>query len=419
MKDTVQRSSFLTWLVDPLQPTRDVAERAFRFTADRRAWLVPLALGIALLVLSAIGYVANPAQFYFSYLTGWTFCLTIAVGALFFIFFQHLTRAEWSVVVRRIPEVLTWAFPLLAVLGIPLLFGMHDLYHWTHAELYDPSSPEYDPVLAGKQAYLNTPFWIGRMVAYFAIWTFIAYKLYSLSVRQDVDPDTDIPARQRTVSAWGLPLSAVTTAFASYDILMSLDPHWFSSIWAIYFFAGSFLAVICTITIMSITLQRGGMLRNVVTKEHYQDLGKFMFGFVVFWAYIGFSQYMLIWYGGIPEETVFYRHRLEHGWGYHSAALVLGHFVIPFLLLLPRFVKRSIPLMSFWSISLLVMHWFDLHWIVAPVLHEHGGFHWLDLTCWLGLFSLVLGVVIYRLSRHALVPQNDPRLAPSLRFENA
>ncbi len=419
MKDTVQRSSLLTWFVDPLQPTRDAAERVFRFTADRRAWLVPLAIGAALLVLSAIGFVVDAQQFYFSYLIGWAYCLTIAVGALFFVFFQHLTRAEWSVVVRRIPEALTWLFPLLAVLGIPLLFGLHDLYHWTHEELYDPQSSAYDEILAGKRGYLNTPFWIARVVAYFAVWTLVSYKLYTLSVRQDVDPQTDIPARQRKVSAWGLPLSAVATAFASYDILMSLDPHWFSTIWGVYFFAGSFLAAVCTITILSITLQRGGMLQGAVTKEQYHDLGKFTFGFVVFWAYIAFSQYMLIWYGNIPEETIFYRHRLEHGWGYHSAALLLGHFVIPFLLMLPRFVKRSIPLMSFWSIWLLVMHAFDLHWIVAPVLHEHGGFHWLDLACWLGLFSLALGVVVYRLSRHALVPQNDPRLGASLRFENA
>lgn len=419
MKDTVQRSSLLTWLVDPLQSTKDAAKRAFRFTADRRAWLVPLGIGIAFLVMSAVGYAANPTQFYFSYLIGWSFCLSIAVGSLFFLFFQHLTRAEWSVVVRRIPEALTWAFPLLAVLGIPLLFGMHDLYHWTHEELYDPASPAYDEILAGKRAYLNTPFWIARMVAYFVIWTLITYRLYTLSVRQDVDPETDIPARQRTVSAWGLPLAAVATAFASYDLLMSLDPHWFSSIWGIYFFAGSFLAAVCSITVLSAALQRGGMLEGIVTKEQYHDLGKFTFGFVVFWAYIGFSQYMLIWYGNIPEETVFFRHRFEHGWEYYSAALLLGHFVIPFLLMLPRFVKRSVPLLSFWSIWLLVMHGFDLHWIVTPVLHEESGFHWLDLTCWLGLLGLVFGVAVYRLSRHALVPQNDPRLGASLRFENA
>jgi hypothetical protein len=419
MKDSAQRSAPLTWLVDPLEATRDSAQRAFQFTADRRAWLAPLGIGVALLVMSAVGYAANPEQFYFSYLIGWTFCLSLAVGGLFFLFFQHLTRAEWSVVVRRIPEALVWTFPMLFVLGIPIVFGMHDLYHWTHEELYIEGTPEYDEILAGKRAYLNTPFWLVRMVFYFGAWSLVSYKLYTLSVRQDVNPETDIPAKQRKVSAWGLPLTAVATAFASYDLLMSTYPHWFSTIFGIYFFSGSFLGAVCLISIISMSMQRGGMLKNVVTKEHYHDLGKFTFGFVVFWAYIAFSQYMLIWYGGIPEETVWYKYRLEYGWGYHSAALLLGHFIIPFVLMLPRFVKRSRPILAFWSVWLLIMHWFDLHWIVAPVLHQYGGFHWLDLACWLGLFGLIIGVVTYRLSRHALVPQNDPRLAASLHFENA
>jgi hypothetical protein len=419
MKDSVQRSALLTWLADPLEATRDSARRVFQFTADRRAWLAPMGIGIALLVISAIGWAANPEQFYFSYLIGWTFCLSLAVGGLFFLFFQHLTRAEWSVVVRRIPEALVWAFPMLFILGIPIAFGMHDLYHWTHEELYIEGTPEYDAILAGKRAYLNTPFWIGRIVFYFAAWTLISYKLYTLSVRQDVNPETDIPAKQRKVSAWGLPLAAVTTAFASYDLLMSTYPHWFSTIFSIYFFSGSFLGAVCLISVTSMLMQRGGMLKNVVTKEHYHDLGKFTFGFVVFWAYIAFSQYMLIWYAGIPEETVWYKYRLEYGWGYHSAALLLGHFIIPFVLMLPRFVKRSRPILAFWSVWLLIMHWFDMHWIVAPVLHQYGGFHWLDFACWLGLFSLTLGFVMFRLSRHALVPQNDPRLAASLRFQNA
>lgn len=419
MKDTVQRSSILTWFLDPLQATRETARKAYRFTGDSRAWLAPLAIGVALLVISAIGFIQDPEQFYFSYFIGWAFCLTLSLGALFFMFFQHLTKAQWSVVVRRIAESLLWGFPLLFVLGIPILFGMHDLYHWTHEALYDPSGPQYDPVLAGKRPYLNTPFWLVRMAIYFVAWTYISYRLYTLSVKQDVDPDVDIPAQQRKVCAWGLPVTAVTAAFASYDLLMSLDPHWFSTIFGVYIFAGAMVSVHAMITIIVVTFQRsGGMLDGVITREHYQDLGKYMFGFIVFWAYIAFSQYMLIWYGGLPEETVWYRHRLEHGWGYFSAALLLGRFIIPFILLLPRFVKRALPFMAFMSIAMLVMHWFDIYWISMPVLHERASFHWLDFTCWLGLFSLYVGVLLYRLGRHSLVPQNDPYLGKSLRFEN-
>ncbi|QXD15962.1 hypothetical protein GQ464_003155 [Rhodocaloribacter litoris] len=419
MAKTVRRSSPLTWLADPLQPT-EATGAAFRFTGDMRWWLVPVLIGAALLVVSLVGWAVDPRQFYFSYLVGWVFCVSLALGALYFVVIQHLTKARWSVVVRRIPEALTWAFPILALLAIPILIGMHDLFHWTHHELIDPESPAYDPVLAGKAPYLNVPFFIGRLVFYFAVWTLVAYRLYTRSIRQDVTGDPEIPALQRKTSAWGLALMAVTTAFASYDLLMSLDPHWFSTIFGVYFFGGAFLAAFAFITLSAILLQRGGMLGRTVTAEHYHDLGKFMFGFTVFWAYIAFSQYMLIWYGNLPEETVWYRHRLEHGWEAHSAVLLFGHFVIPFWALISRTAKRIPALMAFMSVWVLVLHWFDYHWIAMPVLHpEQAGFHWLDFTCWLGLFALTFGLCFYRLSRHSLVPERDPYLARSIEFVNA
>ncbi len=419
MPDSINRSSFLKWLVDPVQPTSDVAKRAYRFVGDRRAWLVPMALGIALLTISLLGLWESPDDFFFAYLVGWSFLLTTALGGLFFLVFNHLTRANWSVVVNRINEALVWAFPLLFLLGLPLLFGMHDLYHWTHAELYDPSSPQYDEILAGKRAYLNTPFWSVRMVVYFAVWTVISYRLYTLSLRQDVDADPEIPVALRSTSAWGLPLLAVTTAFASYDILMSTDPHWFSTIFGIYFFSGGILGAVATITLVSLLLRRtGGVLEGVITPEHDHDLGKYLFGFVVFWAYIAFSQYMLYWYGGIPEETVWFQHRLQGGWAWHSAALVIFHFLLPFLILLPQATKRAGTVMAVLSVWLLGMHWFDLHWVVLPVLREGGGFHWLDFTCWLGLTGIFAGGLMYRLGRHPLVPQNHPSLRDSLQFEN-
>ncbi|PQJ35721.1 hypothetical protein BSZ35_14960 [Salinibacter sp. 10B] len=420
MADSVSSNTSLSWLIDPLESTRDAAEGAYQFAGDRRAWLVPLILGFALITISAMGGWQNPDDFFFAYLAGWSFLLTTALGGLLFLIFHHLTRASWSVVVNRINETLVWAFPLLFVLGLPLLFGMHDLYHWTHPELYDPSSSHYDEILAGKRAYLNFPFWCARMVVYFLAWTIVSYRLYTFSVRQDVDPDPSIPAKLRSTSAWGLPLTAVTLAFASYDILMSLDPHWFSTIFGVYFFSGGILSAVAVITLVALLLQNlGGQLQNTITREHYQDLGKYMFGFVVFWAYIAFSQYMLYWYGGIPEETVWFQHRLQNGWGWHSAFLLGFHFVVPFLVLLPRAPKRSHMILSFMSVWVLVMHWFDMHWVVLPVLRESGGFHWLDITCWLGLAGIFGGILMYRLSRHPLVPQNHPFLSESLHFENA
>lgn len=427
MASTLKRSSLHHWLLDTWEPTSDYAKAEFRYSGGRLAYLVPMLVGAALLAVSITmglqeGFLE---QFYFSYLVGWTFCLSLSIGGLFVVLIKHLTKASWVVVLRRIPEALAASFPLLAVLAIPILVGLFDTHygpyhHWTASGIADPTDAYFDEILAGKVAYLNIPFFLIRVVLYFVIWTVISTKLYALSLRQDVSDDPDIPAKQRRTSAWGLPLLGLTTAFASYDFLMSLDPHWFSTIFGVYFFGGAFMSAFCLMALTAIGLQRGGMLRGMVTREHYHDLGKLMFGFVVFWAYIAYSQYMLYWYGGIPEETVWYRHRLEHGWQTHSAVLLVMHFVLPFVLLLPRFVKRSMTLLGIMAVWLLVMQWFDHHWLAMPVLHqEHATIHWLDITCWLGLCGVFLGAYAWRLSRHPLVPQQDPRLGNSLAFENA
>ncbi len=449
MASSLEHSGFFEGLIDPFRPTRANAGRHYRFAASDLTWGVPLGIGLFMLVVAAVGWVVDPARFYFAYLIGWAFCLTITLGSLFFVLAHHITKAHWGVVIRRVPESLTWAFPLLAVLSIPILLGMHDLYHWTHHELYVVGGPEYDALLAGKRAYLNTPFWITRLALYFFVWTYMSYRLYKLSLAQDLSADEDIPDAQRKVAAWGIPVFAVTTAFASYDILMSVDPHWFSTIFGVYIFSGAFWSANAMIILIVAALQRRGQaFERVVTTEHFHDLGKWLFAFTVFWAYIAFSQYMLIWYANIPEETFWYRHRLEGGWGWHSAALLIAHFILPFILLLPRASKRILPVLAFMAVWALVMQWFDLNWLVMPayqpgahaaeaaahvmengafypgampeeVGYGHAGFHWVDFACWFGLFGVYLAAALYRLSRHSVVPRNDPRLNMSLNFHNA
>ncbi len=407
----VETSGFPALLFDPLEPTAAHAERAFQYHPDPRVWLVPLVVGLFGLALSLVGWLVDPEAFYFAYLTAWVFCVTIALGSLFFVMIQHLTRSHWSVVFRRMPEALVWSFPLLALLALPIFLGMHSLYHWTHHDV--------DALILEKRPYLNVPFFIARAALYFAVWTTLAHKLYTLSVRQDADPNPDTGARLRTASAWGIPAFAVTTAFFSYDFVMSTDPHWFSTMFGVYIFAGAFWASIAFTILTCLLLQRGGALPRVIRTDHYQDLGKWLFAFTVFWAYIAYSQYMLIWYGNIPEETIWYRHRLEGGWGYHSAALLALHFILPFLILLPRAAKRAPALLAVMSVWALVMQWFDLHWLIMPVrAGSHGGFHWVDFACWLGLFGVFVSVYLLRLRRHSLVPVNDPLLARSMRFEN-
>ena len=208
---------------------------------------------------------------------------------------------------------------------------------------------------------------------------------------------------------------------ATVDWMMSLDPHWYSTIFGVYYFSGSVVGILALLLVLLVHLQSKGSLVRSVTGEHYHDLGKLLFGFTAFWAYIAFSQFMLIWYGNIPEETVWYAHRWEHGWQYLSIALVIGHFVVPFFFMLPRGIKRSRPLILIASYWMLFMHYLDLYWLIMPSFRPEQGLHphLLDVTTLIavgGVFAGVLGVLMRRSS---LVPVRDPRLAESLAFENA
>ena len=418
----MQGSSLWMKLIDPLAPTR--SER-YPFIGTSRGYVIALLVGVATTGVSIFVGMSDLflEQFYFSYLIAWVFCLSIALGCMFIVLIKHLVRAEWIVVLRRIPEAASVSFPLLAILSIPILMSLFDAHgpyhHWTAEGIDDPASSHYDEILAGKVAYLNVPFFLIRIGLYFVAWTFVSSRLWRLSVLQDVTGDPAISVRLRYLSAWGLPVCAITTAFAGFDLLMTLDPHWFSTIFGVYFFSGAFLSAFCFTTLSAAGLQRIGMLRNVVTAEHYHDLGKLMFGFVVFWAYIAFSQYMLIWYGGIPEETAWFKYRLQNGWEVHSGILLFGHFIVPFLVLLPRAVKRFSAPLSIIAVWLLGMQWFDLHWQAMPVLHkDYAQLHWLDLSCWIGLLCIFSGAFLWRLSRHAVVCEGDPQLDKSLHFQN-
>ena len=444
--------------LDPVDAEGDRVPARFRFTGDSRWLTVPFGAGVLFLAIGLAFGLAHLSEFFFAYLIGWTFCVSISIGALFFVMIQHITKARWSVTVRRIAEVLAASFPLLALAGIPVLLGMHDLYHWTHHELYEPG-PYYDAIVAGKRAYLNVPFFIIRYVLYFGVFTLVGTKLYTLSVRNDRQPDPENTIKMRWWSALGIPLSAVATAFASYDWLMSTDPHWFSTMFGVYFFAGGWLGALCLITFIALLLKKVGMA-DEITVEHTQDLGKFMMAFVIFWTYVAFSQYMLYWYANLPEETVWFHKRFAGGWETVSWALLIFNFVLPLLILLPRATKRIAPALATMAVWLLVMHWVDLWWIAMPSMHvaaeaghaalmSGGGellaslapdpsaaevaaeattgmavhvappnLPFMEMAVWLGLFGLYLGAAFARMGRHAITPYGDPYFADSLRFEN-
>lgn len=354
------------------------------------------------------------SQLWHSWLVGALFALSIALGGLFFVLVQHATQAGWSVVVRRLAENAMSALPWLALLFVPLIFGLGELFPWTHE-----SAVARDQLLAHKRPYLNVTFFLIRTLGYFAVWSTLAGWFGRASRLQDSTGDHELTRRMRRASPLGLLLFGVTVTFFAFDWLMSLDPHWYSTIFGLYFFAGSFMAFLAVLALAMIALKRSGVLVDVLSDEHQHDVGKLLFAFVAFWAYMAFSQYLLIWYANLPEETVFFAQRSVGTWRNLSTLLAVGHFVIPFFFLLPRSLKRNGKAMAAAAIWLLVMHLLDLYWLVMPNLHPHGvtpGL--LDFAAPIGCCGLFLAAFGFALRRQALIPLRDPRLPESLTFEN-
>ena len=383
----------------------------------------PVAWGLAVLGLSGLaasfwlGYRSpeGPSHVLHSYLLSLSFFLSIALGALFFVILQHATRAGWSVVLRRLAEIIAANIPLLALLAIPVAVGLHHLYRWA-----DPAAVAGDHLLQAKSPYLNPRFFVARLVVYFLLWSALSLYYLRTSLKQDESGDTTLTLRMQRVGAPALFFYGITVTFAAFDLLMSLDPHWFSTVYGVYFFAGGVVGFFALLPIMIYLLQRSGHAAHTITIEHYHDMGKLLFAFVVFWAYIAFSQYMLIWYGNMPEETGWYLDRQTGGWTWTSLALLFGHFVIPFLALLSRFPKRRKGLLVGIALWALIMHWVDLYWLVMPGGGGHAVLPGLaDLACTVGIGGVLAAATVFRMRRRALIPVRDPRLEESLRFENA
>jgi hypothetical protein len=377
-----------------------------------------LATGVIMLVASvALAFLAPGGmdRMLHSYLVAFAFFLSISLGALFFVVLQHLVRAGWSVVVRRVAEALAMNLPLLALFAVPILLGVRGLYEWA-----DPRAVAGDALLQGKQPYLNVPFFAARLAVYFAVWSFLARYFWARSTTQDRTGDMRLSLQMERTSAIGMVLFALTANYAAVDLLMSLDPHWSSTIFGVYFFSGGVVGFFALLSMLAALLQRSGRLGGAVTDEHYHDLGKLVFAFTVFWAYIAFSQYMLIWYANIPEETEWYLRRQTGQWTGVSLLLLFGHFVLPLVYLLPRFVKRRPKLFGPIAAWVLLMHYVDIYWIVMPQISPgRVPLHLLDLTCPLGIGGIMLAATAHRLRQRSLVPLRDPRLAESLAFENA
>ncbi|MCH2178599.1 MAG: quinol:cytochrome C oxidoreductase [Mariniblastus sp.] len=421
---------------------------------DNYVRLIPISLIVAAAGIgSALLLSLDMQRFSYAYLTSFCTLMSICLGGLFFVIIMNLTRAGWSVTLRRIAEIIAMCtlpmFFLYLPILVPVLTGSDAVYVWnaegwsihgTEAEkqaaLAEADYPP--PIEALKALYLNRYFFGIRMVAYFLAWGGMAWFFLSNSLKQDKTGDKSLSVKMQKNSTWMLILFAATLVFASFDFEMSLAPFWFSTMWPVYFFSGSMLSALATITLICLLLQRTGRVTDEITVEHYHDMGKLMFAFVVFWGYIAFSQFLLIWYANIPEETFWYAWRINPasdgsttGWQWVSLLLLFGHLLIPLLALMARTVRRSKNFLFFATIYLLIMHWVDHFWIVMPQYTEITTAHTgpaaglalsfnplVDIPCVIGMAGVFVALFCLIARDRPLVPLKDPRLGEALAHHN-
>ena len=370
-------------------------------------------VGLAATFALGAGQGDGMKHFAFAYLLNYAFFLSISLGALIFIPIMYVTRASWNVVIRRLAEVTAAVMPLMALLAIPVIIFAGKVYGWT-----DPAIAA-SHAMSHKAGYLNQTAFITRWVIYFAIWSGYAFFFWRNSVNQDKSGDLKLTRRLENFSGFALMACALSIAAAAFDLLMSVDPLWFSTMFGVYYWAGGFVSFFAVLTLMTLGLQSTGRLEKIVSPEHFHDFGKAMFAFTFFWGYIAFSQFMLYWYANIPEETSWYLVRTRHGWDYIAYATLFATFALPFLGLVSRFTKRSRKLLAFWACWIIAAQWLNLYWVVIPEFSETLTFHPMYVTGFLGIGGLWLAGIARLASGNSLVPTGDPRLEDSLRFENA
>ena len=370
-----------------------------------RVRLPALVVGVAGLAACAAGAFLEPAVFFQSYLFAFIFWLGIALGSLAIVMLYHLVGGAWGFPVRRPLEAAAMTLPLLALLFVPLLFGLPYLYEWVR-----PDAVAADALLRHKQPYLNVPFFVGRAALYFALWIGAAYLLSRWSLRQDHDDDPRLAKRMRDLSRFGLVFYMLTVTFASIDWVMSIEPRWYSTIYGLIYVAGQGLAGFSIAIISAALLSRRGPLAEVVTQDTFGDLGGLLMTFVMFWAYVALSQFLLIWSGNLPEEVVWYDHRNHGGWQWLILLVVLFQFAGPFLLLLARSFRRTDWSLAILAGAILLVHLADLFWLVVPPFRPSGiSIHWLDVAAPLGIGGVWVAGYAWLLARRPLLARHDPR----------
>ena len=364
------------------------------------------------LILVFLAYFSDPTRSAFNNILLLMFVTSIGLGSLFLVALEYIGGAVWSTPFRRVAEVLASTLLIVPILAIPIYFNLHDVYHWTHLEVV-----AVDEILSHKSPYLNESFFTARIIGYFVIWILFYFIITKNSEKQDKTKDQSLTKKNIRNSAIFIPFFAITITFASIDWMMSLEPHWFSTIFGVYYFAGTFLAALAIITFLVVYLNEKGVFGNGVVSDHYYSLGALLYGFINFWAYIAFSQFMLIWYANLPEETFWFLNRWEGSWLVYSIIFVLIHFLIPFFALVSQPSKTNASRLKFMSIWLLVAHFMDLYFLVMPTFTPDGiVLGWIELGFFLLAFGIVFLVFSIKSKSVNMLPIGDPKLKRGLDF---
>lgn len=369
--------------------------------------LIVGAVGIA---AAAAGFAMDSDQFYRSYLTGYLYWLALTLGCMGWTMIYHLTAGSWGVPARRIWESGGRTMPLMAILVIPVILGMKTLFPWARPEAVD------DALIQAKVAFLNEPFFLIRVVFYMVLWSAIGILLSRWSLQQDAEGPQPAIRKLRFLSGAGLVLMALSLTFFSVDFVMSLDPHWFSTIFGFLFAAADLLSAMAFTVLAVRFLENTDSLKKLVNVNTYHDYGNLLLGFIMLWTYMNLSQFLIIWSGNTQEEAPWYLERMGDGWLVISQALIIFHFALPLLFLLTRWTKRVPVRLAFVAVWILVMRFVDLYWLTQPSMSHGAGvhLHWMDLAVLIGLGGLWVGVFAMHLKDKPLLAANDPRLAEVL-----
>lgn len=369
-----------------------------------------LGLLAGVVALAALGYAAaeTPTQFFRSYLVAYLYWIGIALGSLLILMITHVTGGPWGIRIRRILEASTRTLPLLALLFVPIAFGVHDIYEWSHADVV-----AHDKILSHKSIYLNEQFFLVRAATYFAIWLTLAFFLNRWSKQQDARGHTPSLGRKMTMlGRGGILLYALTITFASVDWAMSLEPHWFSTIYGVLFAGGQLLSAMAFCIAISARIADREPVSKIFGAANFHDLGKLMLAFVMLWAYFAFSQLIIIYAGNLPEEIPWYLNRMEGGWEYIGLGVILFHFALPFVLLLSRNLKRNAGRLAALAVFVLLVRFLDMYFMITPAFTPKVlDVHWQDLAAFVGVGGIWLATFVRQLQKRPLLPLQDPELA--------